>query len=92
MEKNFFIYFLITIYLFLFSLYISNSPYVVSIGVGAAAEAHGTVTVEKLLKEGATGQPHPASCIHTPVCIQQQLLENLWRHMHVSAATEDLSY
>lgn len=54
-----------------------GSPYVVSVGVSAAAEAHGTVAVEELLEEGAAGEPHPASSVHAPVCIQQQFLEDL---------------
>lgn len=54
-------------------------PDVVSIGVGASAEAHRAVTVEELLKEGAAGEPHPAAGIHAPVRVQQQLLKNLQR-------------
>lgn len=52
-------------------------PYVISVGVRASAEAHGAVAVEELLEEGAAGEPHPAACVHTPVCIQQQLLKHL---------------
>lgn len=52
-------------------------PYVIAIGVCAPAETHGAVAVEELLEERAAGEPHPAACIHTPVCIQQQLLKHL---------------
>lgn len=52
-------------------------PDVVSVGVGAAAEPYGAVTVEELLEEGAAGEPHPAAGVHAPVGVQQQLLEHL---------------
>lgn len=54
-------------------------PDVVSVGVGASAEAHGAVTVEELLEKGAAGEPHPAAGVHAPVGVQQQLLKNLQR-------------
>jgi len=43
--------------------------------------------MEELLEERAAGEPHPAACVHTPVCIQQQLLKHLSIHpkrSHVS--------
>ncbi len=36
--------------------------------------------MEKLLKEGTAGQPHPAASVYTPVCIQEQLLKHLQEH------------
>lgn len=45
-------------------------PDVISIWVSSSAKTHWTVAVKKLLKEGTTGQPHPASSIHTPICIK----------------------
>lgn len=52
-------------------------PDEVPVGVGAPAEAHGAVAVEKLLEEWTAGQPHPAACVHAPVGIEKQLLEDL---------------
>lgn len=45
-------------------------PDKVARGVGPFTKADGTVAVEELLEEGATGQPHPHSCIDTPVRVQ----------------------
>lgn len=55
-------------------------PDVVSRRVSSPSEANRTVAVEELLKESTTGQPHPATSIHTPVCIQQQFLKHLQEH------------
>ena len=33
--------------------------------------------MEELLEKGTAGQPHPATSIYTPICIQQQLLKHL---------------
>ena len=55
----------------------SELPDKVSSRVGSFAKAHRTVTMKELLKEGATGEPHPHAGIDTPVRVQQQLLKHL---------------
>ena len=50
---------------------------VVAIRVGLTAESHRTVEVKKLLEKRRTRQPHPSTSVHTPVCIQEQLVEHL---------------
>lgn len=55
------------------------SPDVVSTGVRTTAEAHRAVAVEELLEESTAGEPHPAACVHTEICIQEQLIKYLDR-------------
>lgn len=45
------------------------ASYKVSIRVCTSTKAHWTVTVKELLEERAARKPHPAACIHAPVCI-----------------------
>lgn len=54
-----------------------HSLNVVTTGVCATSEAHRAVAVEELLEERTAGKPHPAACIHTEVCIQQQFIKYL---------------
>lgn len=61
-------------------------PDEVPVGVGAPAEAHGAVAVEKLLEKGAAGQPHPAARVHAPVGIQEQLLKHLQQVGHAQVS------
>lgn len=48
----------------------SYQPNEIAVRVGASAETHWTVTMKELLKERATGEPHPAAGVHAPVSIQ----------------------
>lgn len=50
--------------------YMYKVPDKVARGVSPFTKADGTVAVEELLEEGATGQPHPHACIDTPVRVQ----------------------
>lgn len=64
-------------------------PDVVPTGVCAAAKTHRAIAVEELLEESTAGQPHPAACIHTEICIQEQLIKYLdrWDEQPVSLGT-----
>lgn len=50
---------------------------IVTTGVCATSEAHGAVTVEKLLEERTARKPHPAASIYAEICIQQQFVKYL---------------
>lgn len=52
-------------------------PDVVPTRIRASAEAHRAIAVEELLEESTAGQPHPAACVHTEICIQEQLVKYL---------------
>lgn len=52
-------------------------PNEIAVRVSASAETHWTVAMKELLKERATGEPHPAACVHAPVGIQKKLLKHL---------------
>lgn len=58
------------------------SPDIIAVRIRLSAESHGTVAVEKLLKERATRQPHPHASIDRPVGVQEQLIEYLQLIQH----------
>lgn len=58
------------------------APNEFAVGISASSSAHRTVAVEELLEEGAAGVTHPAASVHTPVCIQEQLLKHLSSNTH----------
>lgn len=53
------------------------SLHIVTTGVCATSKAHGAVTVEELLEERTARKPHPAACIYTEICVQQQFIKHL---------------
>lgn len=62
-------------------------PDEVPIRVSTPPKAHRAVAVKKLLEKWTAGQPHPAACVHAPVCVQQQLLKDLQGATHSSTPT-----